>query len=222
MTIDKVHERINFIRDQEIGGYNTPAEIDNALDTASMWCFNDYRERYATDVTAYEALAPFKKKLDFITSGGGTLTVSSLVGYEEYAQLLNIQVAVVDADISAARKWDVTISTDDEMSSRQNSQLNPIAVTNPIAEELGVGVFQLYPETTHAGTIRYLKRPAKPVFGYTEAGREITYNSGSSTQLEWNDIFINKIIARALNILGVNLDNDKLVAYGLQWPKENI
>jgi hypothetical protein len=224
MTIDKIHSRINFIRDQETGGYNTPAEIDLALDMGSIWCFNDYASVYAVNQTAKEALSPFIYLLDFTTDSTGVYVINSNLNF---LKLLSMDVVVNDPASPSYvqghnRYFPVDIPGEDEVANRINSQLNPPGATAPVCIVTGQGAYKLYPAQVHAGKLRFLRRPAAPVFGYTEAGRVITYNSGTSTQLEWNDMFINKVIAKALNILGVNLDNDKLVAYGLQWPKENI
>jgi hypothetical protein len=66
--------------------------------------------------------------------------------------------------------------------------------------------------------MRFLRRPAAPVYGYSQVSRVITYNSGTSTQLEWNDLFINLVIYRALSVLGVQLSDEKLAQYGLTYP----
>jgi hypothetical protein len=65
----------------------------------------------------------------------------------------------------------------------------------------------LYPAATQAGFYNYLRRPATPVLGYTQASgsRTITYDPNTSTQLEFTDVYINNIISRALKFWGINM-----------------
>jgi hypothetical protein len=65
----------------------------------------------------------------------------------------------------------------------------------------------LYPAATQSGFYNYLRRPATPVLGYTQAegSRTITYNPNTSTQLEFTDVYINNIMSRALKFWGINM-----------------
>jgi hypothetical protein len=228
MTIDKIHSRILLVLDQEISGYNTPPEIDRALDMASMWCFNEYASLYAVNQTAREALAPFIYSLDFVTDALGVFdVVNSLPTDEFFIKLLTMDVVVNDTTAPSYvagqnRYYAVDFIGDDEFASRMNSQLNPPSAKSPLGLVNGKGLYKLYPLQVHAGKMRFLRKPAAPVFGFSESGRVITYDAVTSTQLEWNNLFINRVIARALSILGVNLSDEKLAQYGLLWPKEGI
>jgi hypothetical protein len=69
---------------------------------------------------------------------------------------------------------------------------------------------QLFPEAGHKGTLYYLKRPAVPVLAGTTAGRVFTYDANASTQLEWNDTAVDRLIERAIAILGENMQEDRI------------
>ena len=71
----------------------------------------------------------------------------------------------------------------------------------------------MFPAQGYAGTLYYLKRPAKPVLGYTLVSRVITYDSGTSTQLEWDDEEINNVVFKAMQLLGVNLQSADVVGF---------
>ena len=208
--------------DHEQGGYFPPVDIDNFLDAASMWLFNEFSALYAKDIEAYEALSPFKMKLGYTTAVDGKLTVSSLGGYKEYVQLLSLSASKVDAVTGGTRVWNVEILKEDEIAARLNSQVNAPSGNYPIAEEIEKGVFYIYPSQAHAGEVRYLRRPVKPVFGYTQAGRVITYNAGTSTQIDWSEKFHNKILFKALELAGINLDNSMLIQSGAQVVAQNV
>lgn len=216
MTIEEVHKEIDQIIDKDAGAYFPPAVKDAALDRASMWLFNKYRKEYATNIDAYEAMAPFKKKVDYTTNGSGVININTPAGDQLYVQLLSMDVSVVDADTGQPRRWPVEILKDDEIASRRNSQLLPPSATEPIAEETARGAFILYPAQVHAGTARYFKRPAVPVFGYNQVGRVITYDPGTSTQLEWTEPYLSKVIWLSVYYLGVNLDSEMLRKAGLE------
>lgn len=214
MNISEIHDDINRILDQEQAGYFPPADIDAFLDRGSMWLFNRYRREYAGSVDAYEALAPFKATpLDYSTNGSG---VYAIAGNLNYAQLLGVDVSVVDAGTGQARRWPVEIIKEDELASRRNSQLLAPSATLPIALETASGAFKFYPEQVHAGTFRFFRRPAVPVFAYTQVGRTITYVSGSSTQLEWTEPYQSKVVGLALYYMAVNLDNPALQKIALE------
>ena len=76
-----------------------------------------------------------------------------------------------------------------------------------------MALIQLWPKAASAGVVTYLKKPSAPVYGYTLVGRVVTYSSGSSTQMEWDDLNISKIILQAAVYLGVNMSADKVVQY---------
>ena len=114
------------------------------------------------------------------------------------------------------------IIREDELPARRNSQLLAPSATRPIGIERASGSFKLYPEQVHAGTLRFFRRPAAPVFSYTQSGREIVYDVNTSTQLEWTEPYVNKVVLKALMFMGVNLDNPMLQQLGLALPQNNV
>lgn len=213
MNISEIHTFIDLITFQERGGFSTPAEIDSALDRASMTYFSYYRPQYAKNITAKEALSPFRVKYSYTTDGQGRITLTS---GQLFVSLLAMDVAVYDPDTASSynptRTYDVTFPNEDELAERKNSHINPPKPYAPIADIVGVGWYNLYPQQVHSGSIYFLKRPAVPVYAYSQSGRTITYLPNSSTQLEWVEPYINKVIFLAIRYLGLNLDNEKLVS----------
>ena len=211
MNISEIHDFIDLITSKERGGFNTPEEIDDALGRASMVHFSYYRPRYAKDIVAKEALSPFRRKYNYTTNGTGEISIST--GFD-FAHLLAMDVMRNDADapsgFDADRRYDVEFPNEDELAQRKNSQTNPPTRTAPIADIVNVGWYNLYPQVVHAGTIYFLKVPATPVYGYSQAGRVITYNPATSTQLEWTEPYLNSVIFLAIRFLGVNLNNEML------------
>ncbi|MFD2922054.1 hypothetical protein ACFS6H_20200 [Terrimonas rubra] len=214
MRIDQIHERINFIADKEQSGYFTPAEIDIAIDTASMWLFNQFLEVYATSTESQEALSPFKDMEYVLTNSDGEFKVVST----NYMRLIGLKVSVLSANNIPTHSG-VPIMDESELAFRLNSQLKKPTRQYPVGEEIGIGSYRLHPKEVHAGEIRFLRRPAKPVFAIDDEGN---YDDVNSVQLEWGEQFIGKIILQTLVILGIHLDNNWLRENGMALPQSNV
>lgn len=221
MNISEIHDFIDLITSKERGGFNTPQEIDESLDRASLALFEFYRPNYAKSIESKEALSPFRRKYDYTTSGTGEISIST--GFD-FTHLLAMDVMVNDPDtpsgFNADRRWDVEFPNEDELAKRRNSQTNPPTRTAPIADIVGIGWYNLYPQVVHSGSLYYLVRPAKPVFGYTQVGRVITYDPATSTQLQWTEPYLNSVIFLALRFLGINLQSQILTQIMSQFLSE--
>lgn len=228
MNIKQIHDFIDFVTAKERGGFNSPAEKNQAVDTANKWLFNDCIQRYAVDTWANEALAPFKKKpyLDFETDATGAYAIDAA---ENFAHLLAIQTAYVHAKYGL--KWQsVRIVNEDELADRLSSVLHAPSQTNPCAVIQGgvdgngkqITSYQLYPEQVLAGRIFFLRQPKEPKLVETQAGRVFTYDPVNSVDLEWAPQHQTKVIFKALELLGINMDSDKLVQYADALGKQNI
>ena len=206
MDLQDVHTKIYFLANKE-QHFWPHEEIDDVLHSAQLWLFNQYFEQYGKTQVLHDAMSPFKVKYTFTTGNtpAGVITLPST-----YQHLLSAYVQYTDGVI---RTKSIRIVNEDELGDRLSSQLKPVSATAPVARNTGLGVIQLYPELPNSGYLFYLKTPVAPVFDYTEAGRVITYNVGTSTQLAWNDTSINQIIIKALQYLGVNLEAVPLVQY---------
>jgi hypothetical protein len=221
MTILKIQDFIDEITAQERGGFNTYAEKDAALDRANMTMFSFYRKIYATSIQAKEALSPFRVRYDYVTDGSGQITLSS---GQQFVTLLSMDVTLNDPSSPSGfdpnRRFPVMFPNEDELADRRNSQTKQPTRTSPIADIVGVGWYNLYPQVVHAGTIYFLKRPAQPVFSYTQVGRDITYDPLTSTDLEWTEPYLNDVIFLALRFLGINLNNEYLNQVMSQYLSE--
>jgi hypothetical protein len=223
MTIAEIHDFIDLITSKERNGFNTPAEKDAALDRANLTLFDYYKPLYSKSIEAKEALAPFRVRYDYTTNGTGEITLTS---GQDFVHLLSMDVMVNDPDSPSGydpdRRYPVEFISEDELADRLNSQNKQPTRTSPIADILGVGWYDLYPTVVHSGAIYFLKRPAKPVYAYSQAGRTITYNAGASTQLQWTEPYLNKVIFLAIRYLGINLNAEQIINYSTELVKEGI
>lgn len=125
---------------------------------------------------------------------------------------------------SEEEDWEpVEFLSEDQWADRVTSKLITPSATDPICKmfrnggtvnSIAIGsttaTIQVFPRQGYNLEFVYLKRPAVPVFAYTLSGREVTYDSGSSTQLEWEDQALNVIMELAINILAQNLQDQAL------------
>lgn len=227
MNIDDIREFILLLANKEQTSWMTPAEIDAYLHRASIDEFNKWAPLYGKDETATKACDPFKTKfiINGTTAPGGLI---SLPGYDAandddpavFMHLLGGTIVSYDNTINpvtgqpyGSKYWPMEFVGDDELPDRLNSQLKPVTVATPVAQTVGQGMIQLWPQQANGGWLMYLAVPIAPVAYYSQTGRVLTYQPGQSTQLQWNEAFISSIIARACKYLGINMDYDRLVQY---------
>lgn len=214
MNINDIHRLILFFLNKEQQGYVTHAEIDDVLDVAQMQLFDEYhkepkgRQRlaYGQSQRIDDALSPFKRQYSFVTGSDGIVTLPN--------DYLNMS-ALMTTYISGGNTYyqPVEVLTEEELIERLNSQVIPVTPNAPICIMNYQNKIQLFPEQITTGKVFYFKRPATPVFGYTTSGRTITYNSGTSTQLEWKDGDILNVIIKALSYYGLNMSAQDVMQF---------
>lgn len=100
----------------------------------------------------------------------------------------------------------------DSLYSFYNSVIDPVA-TNPIYLIEDVG-FRFYPVTTATAKLSYVRNAPNMVWGYTLDGNgNPVYDVALSTQPIWDDASMLEIIARALRMVGVNLQSAVVSQY---------
>lgn len=200
MNLQDVFNELNFYINQFTGSWYTIPELENLVDIGQMALYSDLKPKYATSQLLKEELIPFKETYNFTTLLSGYVIVPS----STYLDLLDIQIYFQISNRTVY--YAVPLLNEDARAERLNSQEEPVTVTSPIGEQTAPKTFRLYPASSYNGNVTYLRRPVKPVFGYTViSGRVIVYNSGTSTQLEWRDSEIDLIIIKAVQAAGFNL-----------------
>jgi hypothetical protein len=102
----------------------------------------------------------------------------------------------------------------DSLYSYYNSEIDPIA-TNPIYLLEPTG-FQFYPVTLGSAILTYIKDAPEIVWGYTTVSGRPVYSSGTSVQPVWDNVDLLEIIARALKLIGLNLQDGQVQQYANQ------
>lgn len=216
MTIQEVVNYLNFYVNKVTGAFLTIPECIEALDRGQLSLYSDFKTRYATSQYVKDALSPFIRTANINGTVSGLVTINDV----DYLDLLDMQIFY---DISNRRVYaPVKMVNEDERANRLSSQRDPVTVTSPIGEQIGLRSFKLYPVASYNGNVTYFRRPAKPVFGYTLiSGRVIVYNPLTSTQLEWSEQHIDAIIIKALATLGINLNDADIANYATEAAQRN-
>lgn len=223
MDLKVIHDYIREQLGQERGGYESPGEIDGWLHRAQMEYFTEEVEEYSRTQKVQDSLGPFSTKFTYTSTSGGLVSLPLVPTVTPcYEHLLSIWAQYFDNTLSKTRYKPIKIISEDELPNRLNSQILEPTVEDPVGIEEKPGIFQLYPATTISGFGYYFKTPVPPVFVFTQSGRVITYNQSGSTQMEWNESSMNKILLKTLVLAGVNLSDAGMVQYADAKGKEDI
>ena len=211
MDILDVHNDLLFLANKERNFW--PSEtIDATLHRAQMIKFNEAARRYAIDQEAQDDVSPFKVTQDFTTSNtsGGVITIDP--DYT-YLRQVGLNISYYDNAQGKTRYFNVEVLNETQLPTRLDSQLEPVELTSPIATIKSASQIQLHPKTPNTGTVYFLREPKPPKLAYSMNGRKFEYNANNSTQMEWNNTCMTQIIMKALQLLGVNIESDRLSQY---------
>jgi hypothetical protein len=193
-NINDIYNQMLFIVRKERGVFVTISEAMQTLDNAQLEAVEEWFSTYGTTQIIHDAIRKLRVQKSFTSDSTGLVTFDA-----DYLHLIGGAYTVSGSTINNVR-----FLNEDELALALKSQLRLVSTSNPIAIDASVG-FRLYPAATQTGFYNYLKRPATPVLGFTQSGRNITYDPNTSTQLEFTDVYINNIMSRALKFWGINM-----------------
>jgi hypothetical protein len=173
-----------------------------------------------TKVTKILNASTFEVDIAPITTIG---TGDAISFYDEklYLDLLDITIQYTASGRDVY--YSVKMTNEDEIGDRLNSQINPPLETAPVGQMVAARTIQLFPSNrVYTGFITYMRRPKKPVYGYSiVGGRSIVYDPSSSVQLEWKDSDINFILLKGLASIGINLSDQEVSQFAELKSQEN-
>ena len=210
-------------------GYLTPSEFNLIINQAQV-SYQDYllgefqqyqygraqaRINYSENENIRQRLSPL------ITET--TLTINGTSGEASYPN----DYVQADAIITTAFKR-VRFVQQDSLYSYYNSEIDPVA-TNPIYLIEPTG-FQFYPKTLGTALLTYVKEvptivwayttvSGRPVYAPTQTGVGVTPITGTIQPI-WADVDLLEIIARALKLVGVNLQAGQVEQYANQVTQQ--
>jgi hypothetical protein len=198
-----------FIVRKERGVFVTIPEFESTLDNAQIEAVSDWFELYGTTQKIHDAIRKLRSQVQFTSTSDGQVDFAS-----NYLHMIGGAYTVTGSTINSIR-----FVNEDEVALALKSQLRPVSTSLPIARDTATG-FQIYPQVAQTGFYNYLRRPLKPVYGYTTSGRTITYDNATSTQLEFTDVYINNIISIALKFWGINMAEQDIQAFAQNQTQE--
>lgn len=223
MDLKTFHDTVRYFANVEQGGWISPPEIDNLAYRAQMWFFNDLVEVYAKSQKLDDALSVFSTKLPFTTPGTGLLVFPTDPNENPcYEHLLSVYNQYFDSASGLTRTIKVKMLLEDTIGERLDSQTLAPTIFEPVGIEEAPGKVQLYPQTALTGYAYYLRRPRPTVYKYTQVGRAVTYDATGSTQFEWNESSMNKILIKTIQMFGVNISDAMLIQYTAQKDQADM
>lgn len=208
-NLNEIYNFMVFIVRKERGVFVTISEFESTLDNAQIEATSGWFELYGITQKIHDAIRKLRSQVQFTSASDGQVNFAS-----DYLHMIGGAYTVIGSTINTIR-----FVNENEVSLSLKSQLRPVSTSSPIAKDTATG-FQIYPQVAQTGFYNYLRRPAKPVFGYTTSGRTITYDSATSTQLEFTDVYINNIISIALKFWGINMAEQDIQAFAQNQTQE--
>lgn len=235
MNIKEAVDYLNFWIRKERGAFYTIEESVNIIDIAQNAYFNDIMPTYATSQIVKDTLQPFKETFTFspTTTTNGRITINDI----NYYDLLDCTIQYTQNGRDTF--YSIKMTNEDELADKLNSQINPPLPTAPVAQmfttrDANQNVLyqiQFYPrQDIYDGFINYMRRPVKPIYGYSVVGgRVIEYNPSlynpitglGSRQLEWRNNDITLILLKALSSLGINLSDQEVSQFAELKTQQN-
>lgn len=218
MDLNAVYKLHEFILRKQRGAFVTYEELDEIYNLGQLDLINEYMDEYALTGKIHNALQPFKKNYIFTntTSVNGFVDLPSdyLMALLSYTQTYNNNTQRIEYG-------EIRFHNEDSWVNAINSQLRPATKKLPAAKIIG-GEIELFPKEVNAGILNYIRKPNAPVYAYSQVGRAVTYNANTSVQLEWSDLYITKVIMKALAYQSINLNEQQIAAFAAEKEKEVV
>lgn len=243
MTIKETHDLLLFELNKNEYGYISHSEIDDVLHRAQMeefkFLLGDEREFGASAPigrTAFgisqalnNALLPFVTTQEYTSdlyNGSNTGTANTNSTDDAYFILPDNWLYTLEFVDDSGNRRDIV--PQGKVSRRLRSGIN----TTEFLTYAGNGgdlnsvpfdgkAYRRYQGENGVDVeLHYLRHPAAPVFFFTQSGRVINHDPTLSVDMEWDDIHINKIIVRALILLGVNVENNNVISLNSKKNKD--
>jgi len=214
-----MYQICQFAINKAQNGYLTPSEFNLTINQAQVSYqdsllgeFQQYqpgrpqaRINYSQNENIRQRLTPLLATTALVVNAG-----TGAIAYPgDYVQADSLLTSTVQR---------VRYTQQDSLYSYLNSTIDPVA-TNPIYMITSTG-FQFYPITIGTVTLNYIKEAPSIVWAYTTVSGRPVYSSGTSVQPVWADVDLLEIIARALKLIGLNLQDGQLQQYANQVTQQ--
>jgi hypothetical protein len=210
ILIKDAHDFIRMQIKKNRMGFISPEDIDRAVNRAvSDWMSAAVFKYKKTGKFEYDHLLVKRTPFSVTAGNSGLVTLP-----DDYIEGLSIYV------VNNGVLQEGTILGWDEFLEIQNSKIIPPDLNDPAAtiyvDSSNVSKLQFAPVptdgSTYSYTLVYMRKPVKGSFGYSiTASGNISYNAGTSINLDIDDRYFSDVLTRALLYLGISL-NDSATA----------
>ena len=220
MNINDMYLICQFAINKAQNGYLSPSQFNTIINqgqtsyqTYLLGEFQQYQYGRAQSRIGYSQNENIRQRLTPLITES-TLVVNSGTGDAPYP------VDYIQADAMRTSAFQrVRYVQQDSLYSYYNSTIDPIA-TNPIYLIEPTG-FQFYPITLASPVLTYIKNAPTMTWAYTlDVNNRPVYSSGTSVQPIWDDVDLLEIVARALKLVGLNLQLGQIEQYANQVTQQ--
>lgn len=201
IAIETLHDFIRGTIKQNYGGFISPADIDRAINRASFDLFDEVVDNYKYgDEFEFDHLFLKRGDLSLAVLDSGVKNLPS-----DYVEAVGFYYKDSSANLHEGNllKWKSYID-------RRNSQLVPPVINDSTSEYKPIatiydGKIEFSPRPssgTYNFVLVYFTEPTEGIYGFTESNGVITFNDGTSTDLDWDKRYFTDIATRALTYLG--------------------
>lgn|SRR5574342_426647 len=215
MTVDFAYRIIQYAVNKAQSGYVSPADFNLTINNAQ----NEFMNWLLGSLQQYQPGRPAAN-----VELGQNLVVRQRLTPVIYGYILNPDVTGYAAKPGDYQQtdamWTMNLkrirSVDqDKLWSIYGSVIDPYQ-TNPFYTISATG-FNFYPASIGQAQLSYVRNPPQIVWGYIPDGDGVpVYDPLTSVDPVWNDVSMMEIIARALKLVGVNLQANDVKAYSTE------
>ena len=211
MTVNEIKNITTSIVSSERTGYTLSSEDFNLyLQKANFELFNQSLKNWESKQVLTDILYPFKVKADLtFVAGVATRPADyarhSAAWYDDGATIVPVEVV-----------------TDAELPDRINNAITAPTVAYPIIYFLNEKINILPVSITTGVDLLYVKKPTTPVYAEKVENEINVYDSASSTQLDFDEIYHPDVIRTIIGFTGIDV-KDSLIIQAIEREKqENI
>jgi hypothetical protein len=208
-NINDIYNLARYIIRKERGVYLSVSDFNQNIDAGLLDAVELWFKGYGEDQHLHDAIRPLRVQQAFTSDSNGFVTFPS-----NYLHLIGTPYTVYGSSVTEPR-----FVNEDELPNALKSQLRAVTNDDPILVDSSNG-FSIYPQQTQQGIYFYLRRPVSPVLSVTQVGRVVTYDSGTSVQIELNEAYWNNVLARSLVYSGVNMNEEGILQFAAMYEKE--
>lgn len=225
MTIDESYRLSSFVINKEVSGQITPGQFNLIAPQAQLVILNNrLQPQYDAKgilIKGFGVNDNIREDLRNLMKNPQTIAVSGgIAAYPE--DYIYLDAMTTNAGLP------ITEATADEIAVLNQSLIKPPSATFPkyVMHQNG---FNIYPTSLTSIKLAYLRKPATPIWNYTESNDRAVYaatggivGDGNSVDFELDELIHLEIVHKILQFSGLNLGLDKVVGYSVAMQQAGM